>query len=742
MATYVAINPTPTANPLSVVKSARKVLKQLETNFPPGLNQTIVYDATAYINDSLNEVERTIGEATLIVIIVIFLFLGSLRTVIIPVVTIPLSLIGAMSIMLMLGYSLNLLTLLAMVLAIGLVVDDAIVVVENVHRHIELGASRFQAAIAGAREIATPVIAMTITLAAVYAPIGFMSGLTGALFTEFAFTLAATVVVSGVIALTLSPMMCSKLFKEEAGAGRYTVWLDAKMDALKELYARILASVLNYRPIVLVCGVILLACCGVFFMMTQSELAPQEDQSMLWMQGTGPDATNIDYTTKFSSQFVPMLEKEKAVLMSFIINGAEGQNSVIGGIRLKPWSQRSQSAGEIGAHLQKVIGNNPGLRVNVVQPSSLPTGSSSFFPISFVIKSTGDFAQLYEVAERMVAKANASGHFLFLINSLRFNKPQVVFNIDRDKAAQMGIDMQTIGDSLGAALSGNYVNRFSMMNQSFEVIPQLERRFRANYEQLENIYIKNMNNEMIPLSNLVRIEQQVEPSSLSQFQQLNSATLEGLAMPGQTNLDGLHYLMGLAKKYFAPGMSFDFSGESRTAIEESNALTVTFFFSLIVIYLVLAAQYESFTDPIIILVSVPMSIFGALLPLFLGAATINIYTQIGLLTLIGLISKHGILMVDFANHLQQVEKLNRREAIIKAASIRLRPILMTTAAMILGVLPLALATGAGAVSRRNIGDVIMAGMSIGTLFTLIVVPTVYSYLAKNHQKELEQAHAG
>ncbi len=741
LAVYVALTPTPTANPLTVVKDARAVLDQIKGDYPPSLKSHVVFDATQYIHESLVEVIRTIIEATIIVVLVIYLFLGSIRSVLIPVVTIPLSLIGVMSIMLALGYSLNLLTLLAMVLAIGLVVDDAIVVVENVHRHIELGKTAFQAALIGAREIATPVIAMTITLAAVYAPIGFLTGLSGDLFREFAFTLAATVIVSGVIALTLSPMMCSKLLVTDATSGRYALWLDKKMDQLMHGYQRVLRKVLHHRGAVLFMGLIILVCCYVFYAFTPEQLAPQEDQSMLWMMANGPQYANIDYTTKFSDMLGPVIDKNDNTSMYFIINGADGgPNSVIGGVRLKPWSQRKDGESLVLQQLQSKLSQNPGLRVNLFEPPALPMGNN-FFPIDFVIKSTGDFKQLYKISEELLNKARASKNFLFLQNSLQFNKPQVIFKINRNKAAQMGIDMQTIGGSLASAMSENYVNRFSMLDQSFKVIPQLERKFRLNSNELKNIYLKNAKGDMVPLSSFATIQRVVEPSSLMQFQQLNAVELQGMVMPPKTTMDGLDYLKQEAAKLLPSGMSVDYGGQSRTAVQEGDKMTVMLFFSIIVIFLVLAAQFESFTDPITILISVLMAFFGALIPLFLGAATLNLYTKIGLITLIGLISKHGILMVDFANHLQVGEGLNKLEAIVKAAAIRLRPILMTTVAMIAGVLPLIMADGAGAVSRENIGTVIACGMFIGTAFTLFVVPTMYTLLAKDHKKARDKLEA-
>lgn len=723
-AIFVAIYATPAANPLTVITKVRKVFPELQTDFPPSLKAKIVYDATNYIRASIKEVIQTILEATFIVILVIFLFLGAIRSVLIPIVTIPLSLIGVCSLMLGLGYSINLLTLLAMVLAIGLVVDDAIVVVENIHRHIEEGMQPYNAAISGAREIAAPIISMTLTLAAVYAPIGFTTGLTGALFTEFAFTLACTVIISGIIALTLSPMMCSKLLTSELSQHKFVKFLDNNFNRLKLRYEKTLTGALKYRPVTIIFAITVLTSCYFLFTHTQQQLAPEEDQSALFISATAPEYANIDYVTKFTQQFNKILGNAKGGQDYFIINGMGAVNNVIAGLILKPWDERKISQQQLNPIIQKKLSEVAGLNTVVFPLPSLPVGGGGL-PIQFVITSTLNFKTLFQLSDQILNAAKKSGLFLFIDNSLKFNKPELNIEINRSKAAELGINMQNIGTALATSLGGNYINRFSISGRSYEVIPQLLRRYRMNPDQIKQIYVKTDTGQVIPLSTIINIKQSVIPNQLTQFQQLNSATLQGLMTPGYTIGAGLKFLQDEAKKILPRGVNYDYAGQSRQFIQEGSSLIYTFFFAIIVIFLVLAAQFESFRDPFIILVSVPMSICGALIPLNLGAASINIYTQVGLITLIGLISKHGILMVDFANKLRERENLNVTAAIIKAGAIRLRPILMTTAAMILGVTPLLIATGAGAVSRFDIGLVIATGMFFGTIFTLFVVPTMY-----------------
>lgn len=732
-AIFMGISAAPKANPLSVISDVRTVIPNLEKTYPPGLKSKIVYDATDYIRASIHEVIRTIIEATLIVIVVIFLFLGSFRTVLIPIVTIPLSLVGVATFMLALGYSLNLLTLLAIVLAIGLVVDDAIVVVENIYRHIEEGLSPTQAALQGAREIAMPIVAMTITLAAVYAPIGFMGGVTGALFKEFAFTLASAVIISGVVALTLSPMMCSKLLSSSITQSKFVHRIDVFFDKLKNRYQFMLHNTLSYRPVTLIFAVTILISCFFLYMLTAKELAPDEDQSVLFISATGPESANIDYMEKFSQQFNAIFQTVPEVQDNFIVNGMGGVNNVISGAILKPWHQRKLSQKQVNDILQAKLNTIAGLKAAVFPLPSLPVGSGDL-PISFVLTTTGDYKQLYNVAEQFYMDALKSGMFLFVSNSLKFNKPQFNIDINRNKTALLGIDIADIGSALATSFSGGYINYFNMDGRSYQVIPQLGREFRLTPEQLQQIYIRTGDGTSVPLSTVATISQKVQPNSLNQFNQLNSATLQGLPMIGKSMSEVLTWMQQEATKILPKDVTYDYAGQSRQFMAEGNALLYTFFFAIIIIFLVLAAQFESFRDPLIILVSVPMSICGALIPLNLGATSINIYTQVGLITLIGLISKHGILMVDFANKLQISEGLSIREAIEKSAATRLRPILMTTAAMVLGVLPLLFATGAGAVSRFGIGLVIASGLTIGTLFTLFVVPTIYTFFARRHEK--------
>ncbi len=731
-AVFFAISPTPTANPLTVISNVRKVMPSIQQDFPPSLTGTIAYDATDFIRASIDEVTHTIVESAVIVILVIFIFLGSLRSVIIPVITIPLSLIGVCSLMLFLGYSINLLTLLAFVLAIGLVVDDAIVVVENVHRHIEEGCPPLRAALIGAREIAIPVIAMTITLAAVYAPIGFMGGLTGALFKEFAFTLACAVIISGIIALTLTPMMCSKFLSADTSNGRFVHYLDKQFNRLKARYQRALHSLLNTRAIMLVLAAAVLLMLPYLYTHTPKETAPEEDQGFFFVMGQAPQYATINYLEAYTKLFDDIYKSFPEAEYYFTIN----RSTPISGMVLKPWNKRKQKQFALKEPLQRKLDDVAGLQSFAVIPPPLPGGGTGT-PIQFIIKTTNDFQTLFDLSNQVIDKAKKSGLFIFLDNSLKFNQPQIEFQINRAKASDLGIDMQAIGSSLTSALSGNYVNYFNLQGRSYQVIPQLDRQYRLTSDQLAQIFVKTASGSMVPISTVVTPKDKIQPNAVSHFQQLNSATLQGVTMPGVTLGQGLAYLQEQASTILPKGFTSDYGGQSRQFMQEGNALIVAFFLAIVVIFLVLAAQYESFRDPLIILISVPMSICGALIPLNLGAASINIYTQVGLITLIGLISKHGILIVDFANQLQREKGLDRRAAVEEAASIRLRPILMTTASMVFGVLPLLTASGAGAVSRFNIGLVISSGLLVGTCFTLFVVPTLYSYLAADHRHDKE-----
>ena len=740
-AVFIGVFATPSANPLTVIGDVRKAFPQIQKELPPGLDAAIAYDATKFIDASIAEVRKTLIEAAAIVVIVIFLFLGNLRSTLVPIVTIPLSLIGVMIALLALGYSLNLLTLLALVLAIGLVVDDAIVVVENIHRHIEEGASPHDAALIGAREIAVPVMSMTITLAAVYAPIGFVSGLTGALFREFAFTLAGAVVVSGIIALTLSPMMCSKLLTAEASSGRLVQFLDRTFGRLKVRYQRLLSRSLEWRPVTLLVLVGIIALSGLMFATTQKELAPEEDQGILFTLVKTPQPTNLDYleqtTAKLYKVFQTVPEREHV----FNINGfGSNAHQAFAGILFKPWEERKRTQKDILQSLQPKLADVAGGSVVAFARPSLP-GSTGGPPVQFVVTSTGDYEQLNKAVEALQKAANASGLFIFTDVDLKFETPQIELKIDRDKANNLGITMADIGSSLATLLGGNYVNRFNLEGRSYEVIPQVPRDFRLTSDWLKRYRVRTSSGQLVPLASVVEVAASVQPNALTSFQQLSSATLSGVPFPGRTIGEAIDFLEGQAASILPQGVGHDFQGESRQYVQEGNRLLVTFAFALVIIYLVLAAQYESFRDPFIILVALPTSMFGAMIPLNAGLATLNIYTQIGLVTLIGLISKHGILMVDYANHIQDSEGLSRRAAIEKAAAIRLRPILMTTAAMVVGMVPLLVASGAGAASRFSIGLVIASGMAIGTLFTLFVTPAVYTYIAADRSKARAEAGA-
>ncbi len=734
-AVFIGIYGTPEANPLTVIDGVRAILPSIQSQLPVGLKATIAYDSTAFIRASIYEVAKTLAEAAAIVIVVIFLFLGNLRSTFIPIVTIPLSLIGVMIALLALGYSINLLTLLALVLGIGLVVDDAIVVVENIYRHIEEGMTPFDAAIRGAHEIALPVVAMTITLAAVYAPIGFVSGVTGALFREFAFTLAGAVIVSGFIALTLSPMMCSKLLRHDMGQGWFGRLVDRSFERLRNAYHRRLQSTLNFRALTVLILVGVLALTGVMYASTPRELAPEEDQGILLTLVKTPQVGNLDYTERATQKLYNEVRSVPEVAHNFVINGFPNVRAAFAGLLLKPWDERKRNQKEVLAELRPKFLAVPTAQVQAFSPPALP-GSTGGPPMQFVIRTTGDYATLAGVALKMQQAAKESGLFLFTDVDLKFDTPQYVFKVDADKANRIGVNMADVGTALATMLGGNYVNLFNLYGRSYQVIPQAPREFRLTPEWLTRYQLRTRDGELVPLSAVASVSEQVQPNALTSFQQLNSATLSGVPFPGRTLGEALDYLKAKSKEIFPEGYSYDFQGDSRQFEQEGNALVYVFVFALIVIYLVLAAQYESFRDPLIILIALPTALFGALLPLniggFLGFASINIYSQIGLVTLIGLISKHGILMVDFANRLQEREGLPRRKAIEEAAAVRLRPILMTTAAMVVGMVPLIMASGAGARSRFTIGITIFAGMAIGTLFTLFVTPMVYTFLARDH----------
>jgi len=735
-AVYIGIKVAPSANLLTVIGGVRKVFPSIAEQLPAGLDGRIVYDGTRYVNSSIREVVITLVEALLIVTVVIFLFLGTVRSVVIPTIAIPLSLIGAFFIMLVLGYTINLLTLLALVLAIGLVVDDAIIVVENVHRHIEGGTKPLAAALLGARELAGPIIAISIVLIAVYVPIGFMGGLTGALFTEFAYTLAGAVAVSAVVALTLSPMMSSRFLKPRDGGvqNRFAQWVDLQFGRLRHGYERTLKIALGSLPVVAVFAGIVLVSIYFLYASSKSELAPDEDQGIIIALTTAAPNASLAQTQMSTRQVYDIYASFPETAHVFQFAGAGALNIAFSGMVFKPWDERTRTSPQLLPLVQGQLGSIAASRTAAFLRPPLP--GSSGLPVQFVIGTTEPYDRLNDMSQTIVGKAYGSGMFAYLDSDLKIDKPQVTVEIDRDKASQLGLTMRDVGGALGSALGGGYVNYFSLAGRSYKVIPQVQRTDRLNAGQLQDFTITTPGGASVPLSTITKLKTTVVPESLNHFQQLNSATISAVLAPGVTLGQGLEALNGVARSILPQGYSIDYAGQSRQYTQESSALLLTFFFSLIIIYLSLAALFESFRDPLIVLVSVPMSICGAMIfiSLGVGGASLNIYTEVGLVTLIGLISKHGILIVQFANDLQRDGK-EKTEAIETAAAIRLRPILMTTAAMVLGVLPLVTASGAGAAGRFNMGLVIMTGIAIGTLFTLYVVPAMYLMLAVQHTKE-------
>ncbi|SDX20684.1 efflux RND transporter permease subunit [Thiocapsa roseopersicina] len=735
-AIFIGIEPAPGSNPLEVAGRVQDLMPELETQFPEGLKAFVPYDASEFIEESIKEVFKTLAEAVLIVLLVIFLSLGSIRAALVPSVAVPLSIVGAGFLMLLFGFSINLLTLLAMVLAIGLVVDDAIIVVENVHRHLEMGKSGTQAAIDGARELAMPIIAMTLTLAAVYAPIGFMGGLVGSLFTEFAFTLAGAVVVSGIVALTLSPMLAGHVLRAGSDQSRFERGVEHVFTELAEGYRRLLHGWLRYPGVTLLVAIVILAAIYGMYSMTKKELAPTEDQSILFFMGTTPQTATVDLNLRYIDEMLPIFESFPEHEESFIIAGMGGDQSMtFGGFKMYPPSERERGQMEIQPQLQGMLGEITGMETVVFPRPSLPTPGNGI-PVEFVVLSDRPVAELDGLADQLLGKAMASGNFMFLSKDIKYERPRTVLEVDRDLAGDLGISMADLGRSLSVMLNEDYVNWFSLEGRSYQVIPQVAQRFRNDIGKLQDFYVRNAAGDLIPLSALVEIRDQVEPSKRVQFQQLNAITLSGVMTPGVPLGAALAYLEQEASALFPRGVRWDFKGESRQFKTEGAALEVTFFLSLLIIYLVLAAQFESWRDPFVILMSVPLTIAGALAFLFLGFASVNIYTQVGLITLIGLIAKNGILIVEFSNQLREREGLSKREAVEQASAIRLRPILMTTVSMLVAMIPLLIATGPGAVSRFDIGLVIITGLGIGTLFTLFVVPAFYMLLSPDQHRTI------
>lgn len=737
-AVIVAITPAPNANPLDITDEVNKVFPGMLKSLPPGIHGEIMWDSSKFIDESIKEVKKTIIEATLCVILVVFLFIGSWRTLLIPSVTIPLSLVGVCGVMLAMGYSLNTITFLAMVLAIGMVVDDAIVVSENIYRHMADKTPK-EAAILGAREIQFAVIAMTFTLAAVYAPIGFLTGLLGSLFKEFAFTLSAAVVISGFIALTLSPMMCSKVMKPGIAVGSFAHKIEALSERMSHGYRGILEKVIKHRKKVMLIIPAILILTYILHFFIASELAPIEDGGSIMVPVIAPTSANIDYTTKYTKLLEPIYKNVPEMQSYLVVNGGGSQtanpSTAFSVMILTPWSERKRSADKIIQEVFPKIWSIPGILAFPINPPNLPGIGGKSMPIDIAIQSTGDYKELNDIALKIARAAHANPKLINIDTSPKLDQPQLDINIDRNKAGDLGISTRDIGTTINLALGQPTVSHFSIFGHSYDVIPQLYPEYSNKPDTLNNLYLRTSGGDMVPLSNTVNIKETIQAQSINHFQQLRSVEVTASMVPGYSIGDALDYMQTLIKKNVPPGFQVNYAGFTRMFYQTSGQMMYTFIFAVIFIFLVLAAQFESFRDPLIVLFTIPLSTCGAFLAMILTGCTMNIYSEIGLITLVGLISKHGILMVEFANQLQLAGK-SLEEAIIEAATIRLRPILMTTSAMVLGAVPLAFARGAGALSRQQIGWVIIGGMIIGTCFTLFVVPAMYTYIASKKQQEI------
>jgi multidrug efflux pump len=747
-AVFMGIWPLPNANSIDVIRRVSTEMAAIEKDLPTGMQARVAYDATNYINNAIREVLKTLGDTLLIVMVVIFLFLGSFRSVFVPVVAIPVSLIGGVFLMQAFGFTVNLLTLLAIVLSVGLVVDDAIVVVENVSRHMSLGKSARDAALIGARELVGPIIAMTITLAAVYLPIGLQGGLTGSLFREFAFTLAGAVTISGIVALTLSPVMSATLLKPGSGERGLAGRISRDFERLKAAYGRRLDATLHARPMVYTIWIVVSLLTIPMFTMSAKELAPLEDQGVIFGILDASANSTLDQTSRYAAAanqaFMSLPETEFTFQITF-------PNSGFGGMVTKPWGERKRTIFKIMPEVQQKLQAIPGIQMFPVAPPALPGGGT--FPVEFILASTAETGQILEFAQKLQQKAMQSGMFAFPpIIDVKIDQPQTEFVIDRDKVAALGLSLGQIGADLGGMVGGDFVNRFDIAGRSYKVIPQIQRVSRLNPDQLQNIYVTGPNGQLVPLSTVAALRETVVPRSLNRFQQLNAVKISGVAMRPLD--EALRFLEDEARKILPKGYVLDYTGESRQLRTEGNKFLPAFALAIVLIFMVLAAQFNSFRDPFVILAgSVPLAIFGALVFMFLKmpdpnvpfwthgwTTTLNIYSQVGLVTLVGLVSKNGILIVEFANKLQ-LQGLAKLDAVHQAAMTRLRPILMTTAATIAGHFPLTLVSGAGAAARNSIGLVLVGGLFIGTFFTLFVVPSIYMLVARDHSKDRERESA-
>ena len=734
----LAVNPTSSANPLTVAEKILPLYESIKNNLPDAIQTDILYDRTVAINNSIEEVVKTIIEATIIVLVVITMFIGSFRAILIPVITIPISLIGVIMMLQTLDFSINLMTLLALILAIGLVVDDAIVVLENVDRHIKLGETPFRAAIIGTREIAVPVISMTIALIAVYSPMALMGGITGTLFKEFALTLAGAVFISGIVALTLSPMMTSKLLKGHDKPSKLEARVNRTLTKINNAYTYVLGLVMANRKCMLVFAAAIFATLPVLFNSLSSELTPTEDKGAFLAIGSAPSNVNVDYVQAAMAPYQKMLTDTDEVQFAMSISGVPSTNQSLNVVTLKDWKDRSRSQAKVLEELNNKAKAIPEVSVSGFAFPEIETGEQGP-PIGFVISTSKGYEDLANVAGKFLEAMQKSGKFVYSSLDLKFDTAQMHIKIDREKAGTYGITMKQISATLGSFLSAATVERVDIDGRAYKIISQVKREDRLSPQSWDNYYVSAANGTSVPLSSLVSMTLEPQPSSLPRFSQLNSAVISAVPMPGSSIGDAIQWLKDSSKELLPQGYNYDFKGEARQLVQEGNALAVTFVLAVVIIFLVLAIQFESIRDPMVIMISVPLAISGALLALnafgFVGkaGATLNIYSQVGLITLVGLITKHGILMCEVAKEEQLNHGKNRIEAITEAAKVRLRPILMTTAAMIAGLVPLLYATGAGAVSRFSMGIVIVSGLAVGTLFTLFVLPVIYSYVASEHK---------
>ena len=734
----LAINPTSTANPLTVAEKIRPLYESIKTQLPDSMESDILYDRTIAINSSIHEVIKTIGEATLIVLVVILMFIGSFRAILIPILAIPISLIGVLMLLQSFNFSINLMTLLALILAIGLVVDDAIVVLENVDRHIKEGETPFRAAIIGTREIAVPVISMTIALIAVYSPMALMGGITGTLFKEFALTLAGAVFISGIVALTLSPMMSSKLLKSNA----QPTWLEQKVEhtlgKVNRIYEYMLDLVMLNRKSMLAFAAVIFSTLPFLFNALSSELTPNEDKGAFIAIGNAPSSVNVDYIQNAMQPYMKNVMDTPEVSFGMSIAGAPNSNGSLNIITLKDWKERTRKQSVVMNELNAKAKSIPEVSVSAFNFPEIDTGEQGP-PVSIVLKTAQDYKSLANTAEKFLNAMKASGKFIYSNLNLTYDTAQMTISVDKEKAGTYGITMQQISNTLGSFLSGATVTRVDVDGRAYKVISQVKRDDRLSPESFQNYYLTASNGQSVPLSSVISMKLETQPTSLPRFSQLNSAEISAVPMPGTSSGDAIAWLQQQANDNLPQGYTYDFKSEARQLVQEGNALTTTFILAVVIIFLVLAIQFESIRDPMVIMISVPLAVSGALVSLnllsFFGIAgtTLNIYSKVGLITLVGLITKHGILMCEVAKEEQLNYGKTRIEAITHAAKVRLRPILMTTAAMVAGLIPLLYATGAGAVSRFSMGIVIVAGLSIGTIFTLFVLPVVYSYVATEHK---------